>query len=83
MARPVIPLQSLQIRSHVGCVLVAQVAIFLQRLVDDVFQLRRHIGIQPDHGHRGAVHDGLTDHRRTFSVKRQITRRHLIEHRTE
>jgi hypothetical protein len=31
------PLQLLQISSHVGCVLVTQVAIFLQSFGDDVF----------------------------------------------
>jgi hypothetical protein len=37
LSRLCITLQPLQIRSHVGCVLVAQIAIFLQCLVDDVF----------------------------------------------
>ena len=41
-----VALQALQIGAHVGGVLVAQVAIFFERLVDDVFELARQIGIQ-------------------------------------
>ena len=33
-----IPLQPLQIRPHVGCVLIAKIAVFLQRLINDAFQ---------------------------------------------
>ena len=43
-----VPLQPLQVGSHLRGMLIAQVAVFLQRLVDDVFQLRRNIGIQPN-----------------------------------
>ena len=40
-SRLCIPLQPLQVGSHVGGVLIAQIAIFLQRLVDDVVPVRR------------------------------------------
>jgi hypothetical protein len=36
-----IPLQPLQIRSYIGCVLVAKIAVLLQCLVDDVLCLGR------------------------------------------
>ena len=50
-----IALQALQVGSHVGRALVAQVAVFLQRLVDDVFQFQRQVGIQADRRNRGAI----------------------------
>ena len=58
-SRLCVSLQPLQIRSHVRRALVAQVAVFLQRLVDDVFQLGRHIGIQPNRGSGDRIQYGL------------------------
>jgi hypothetical protein len=48
MARPVSVsrFSRCKFRSHVGCVLVAQIA-------DDPFQIGRHVVIQSHHGHRG------------------------------
>src|SRR5205814_10686106 len=43
------PLQPLQIRSHVGRVLVTKIAILLQSLVDDGFDLPRKLRIYPRH----------------------------------
>ena len=74
-----VPLYPLQIRSHVGCMLIAQIAIFLQGLVDDVFQLGRHVVIQPHHGHRGTVRDGFKNHCRAFATKRQAASSHLAQ----
>ena len=42
-----IALQPLQIRANIGGVLVAQLPVFLQRLVDDFFELWGKVGIQP------------------------------------
>ena len=47
-----ITLQPLQIRAQVSGVLIAKVAILLQRLVDDVFQFRRDVWVQT-HGRHG------------------------------
>jgi hypothetical protein len=38
--------QPLQVGSYFGCTLMAQVAIFLQRLVDDAFQLSGNVRVQ-------------------------------------
>ena len=54
-----VPLQPLQVGAHVGGVLIAQIAVFLQRLDDDVFQFGRHIVIQPTAG--GPVQNRLED----------------------
>ena len=45
-----ISLQPLQIRSHLGGALVPQIPVFLQRPIDDLFQLGRQIGIQSQRG---------------------------------
>ena len=78
-----IPLQPLQIRSHVGCVLVPEVAVFLQGLIDDSLKIRRQVGIQSQRRDRGAVQDSLGNHRRRLAPKRQRARRHLVQHSTE
>ena len=56
MARPVSVSRFRRCRlgSHFGCVLIAEFAIFLQRLVDDAFQFGWHIGIQPHRWNVGA-----------------------------
>ncbi len=42
-----VALQPFQVGAHLGSALVAQVAIFLQQFQDDLFELHRHVGIQP------------------------------------
>jgi hypothetical protein len=41
-------LQSLQVGSNLRCALTPQIAVFLQRLVDDPFEFGWHVRIQPD-----------------------------------
>jgi hypothetical protein len=48
MSRVAIPLQALHIGTKVGSVLVAHVAIFLERLGDDPLQLRRKRRVQSE-----------------------------------
>jgi len=43
-------------------VLIAEFPIFLQRTIDDVFQLRWQIRIQPHGSRRSTVHDPVEDH---------------------
>ena len=78
------PLQPLQVGAHLRGVLVAQVAIFLQRLVDDVFQLGRKVGIQPHRGNR--VRDSESRRRSPPELsprKGNVPGRHLVEHGAE
>src|SRR5713101_7702088 len=42
-----------------GGVLVTQLAVFLQRLVDDPFQIRRNFRVQTHHGRRSAIEDAV------------------------
>jgi len=50
-----LPLQPLQVGAHLRCNLVAQLAVLLQGLVDNAFELRRQIRIQPHRSSRRAV----------------------------
>ena len=74
-----VALQPLQIRSHVGCVLITQIAVFLQSLVDDLFQLGRHVGIQSHGRNRCPVQDRIEDGGCTVPTKWQLAGGHLIE----
>ena len=56
-----VPLQPLQIGSHVGCVLIAQIAVFLQRLVDDSSSFGGTSGFSRTGGDRSAVQNGIED----------------------
>ena len=58
-----VPFQPFQVRAQIGCMLVAQIRIFLQSFVDHTFQLRGYIGIQANRSNRLAVQDGFADHR--------------------
>ena len=60
--------------------LVAQIAVFLQRLADNLFELRRKIGIEPTGRHGGLAQDGLKDRRRAVAAKRERAGRHLVKH---
>ena len=64
--------------------LIAQIAVLLQSLVDDPFQLRLGTSGFSRTGGTGArfrIASKMT--RRTFATERQRARRHLVEHRAE
>ena len=66
-----VALQALQIGAHVGRVLVAQVAILLQRLVDDVFQLRTADRDSAGSAAWAPIQNRLEDQRRGVAAKGQ------------
>ena len=78
-----VPLQTLQVRSQFARTLVAQVAIFLQALVDDALQFAGHIGIQSHRSDRSTFQNGVEDQRGSFTAKGGHTRAHFVEHHTE
>ena len=47
-SRTAVALQAFQVAAHLGSVLIAQVAIFFEGFVDDLFQPRRDVGIEAD-----------------------------------
>ena len=66
-----------------AAVLVTQIAIFFQRLVDDVFELRWQVRIQPDRRDRRAIENRLEDQRRSVAAKWKLTGGHLVQHDAE
>ncbi len=74
-----ITLEALQIGAHLGSVLVAQVAIFFERLVDDVLKLERQVGIQADRHQGSAIQDGVEDHAGSVAAKGREPGSHFVE----
>ena len=67
-----IALQPLQVGAHIGRALVAQVAIFLQRLADDALKLRRRIGNQCAGGSGSSSQNRAEDVPRGRAIERQL-----------
>src|ERR1019366_2452044 len=59
------------------------IAIFLQCLVDDVFQLGWYVVIQPHWRCGSRVQNGFEDDSRAFPTERQRARRHLIKNHSK
>jgi len=78
-----VALQPLQIAADLRGVLVAQVAVFFERLVNDFFHPRRHVGIEAQRRGRRAIENRIEDNGRSIAPKRHRARRHLIQHGTK
>ena len=78
ISRFIVPLQPLQIGSHFRSVLVAQIAILLESLVDDLFQLGRNVGIQRT-AEQAPGSEWLRKSSSTFATEGQLAGRHLVE----
>ena len=74
-----VALQTLQVGAHFGGALITQVAVFLQRLVDDLDQLERDQRIQIGRRSRIAIQNPGVDHGGSAAVEGNLSRRHLIE----
>ena len=70
MARIRFPFQPLQVGTHLRRALIAQLAVFLQCLVDDAFQFGGHVGIQPHGGRRFRIQNGFEDDRGAIARER-------------
>ena len=73
----------MQVSSRLRCTLIAQVAVFLQSLVDDPLQFGRHSGIQTQGLDGRRIQDGFENLRGTAAMERERTCRHLVEDSTE
>src|ERR1700747_245007 len=60
--------------------LITQVAILLQTLVDDFFELGQQIGIQSNGRNWSAIEDRLENQSRALPSEGQRSGRHLIQH---
>src|SRR5271169_4281752 len=70
-ARVGVALQALEVGPHLGGNLVPQIAIFFERLIDDVFELGWEVRIQAHRGRRRAVENRLKDDGRTVPAEGQ------------
>ena len=82
-ARGAVALQPLQFGAQVGRVLVAKVAVFFERAIDDFFELGRQVGIQANGCDRLSIQDGVEDDAGGISAKWQAARGHFIQHNAE
>src|SRR5437899_4361661 len=82
-ARVYVSLQPLQVRSQVRGGLVAQLAVFLQRPLDDLSQLGRQVAIQTQGRDRRLAEDGVEDDCRSIPWESPLTRGHFVQHRAE
>src|SRR5882762_7452286 len=72
--------QALEIGTHLRRMLVANVAIFLQRLGDDVIEITRSCGIQTDRRNGLAIEESIENLGRSRATERHKPGRHLVEH---
>src|SRR5450755_4465544 len=70
----------MKVGSHIRGMLVPQVAVFLQCLIDDLFQLGWHVRVQTHGSYRSAVQDRLEDGCCTPPTERQLAGDHLVEY---
>lgn len=78
-----VALQPLQVSFHLGCTLIAQVAILFQSLVDDAFEFDGQIGIQAERGRGSTIQDAVENHARTFAMKRRHASSHFVQARAK
>src|SRR5258708_6682077 len=76
-------MQALQIGAHLGCDLIAHVAIFLERLVENALELGWSGWIQGDRRSRSVVQDVVENDGAGRPGKRMLSGNHLVEHRAE
>ena len=78
-----ISLHALQIGADFRRVLIAEVAIFFERLGEDVFEAEGKVGIQAGRRKGLAVQDAIENDAAGFAAEGQGSRRHFIEHHPE
>jgi hypothetical protein len=74
---------ALLIRVQIGCVLIAELPVFLQRLVDDLFQFRRQFGIHAPGSSRRTIQNSFDNHAGGIGTERLSAGGHLIQHGSE
>src|SRR6476660_7148868 len=75
--------QLLQVSAYVSRVLITLVSIFVECLVDDLFQHRRDIGTDASRGNRGPRQNGLDNYSARAAAKRLAPCRHFIQQKAE
>ncbi len=78
-----IALDALQVRPHLGGLLVTQIAILFERFVGDFFQPGRQIRVQANRRDWSLVEDRVEYCGGRVAAEGQRSRGHLVEHRAE
>src|SRR5208337_5488637 len=78
-----VTLQALQVGTQLGCRLVTQGAVLLQRLIDDVVQLQGQDVVVLVRRNRRLGKQRGEDNRRGGPAECLLTGRHLVKHRAE
>src|SRR5712664_453086 len=78
-----VALQSLQVRADVRGGAITQIPVLLQRLADDLFELKRDQRIQADRRDGRAIQYRVENHAGSVSGERALTGGHFIEDQSE
>src|ERR1700690_4564532 len=78
--RRAIAMQALEVRAHIGGALIAEIALLLERLVNDALELRREFRIQANGRRRNLIENGIEYCRRSGSLESHVARGHFVEH---
>jgi hypothetical protein len=78
-----VALQAAQVSAEVGRALVTEIAILLQRLIDDPFQFAGKVRIQPHRSNGSAFQNGVEDQRPSIASEWQGSGTHLVKHRAK
>jgi hypothetical protein len=73
-----VALEALKFGAHIRSVLIAQIAVFFDGAIDEVFEAGRNFVIQPHRGNRRFVQDGIEYRRRSIALERQPPCGHFI-----
>src|ERR1035438_7998200 len=76
-------LDSVQVGPDLAGVLIPQPAVFLHRLLNDLFQLGWHFGVQAARWGRRAIQDFLVQNFRGGAAECPLPSRHFVEHQTK
>src|SRR5690242_7431570 len=74
-----VALEALEVRGKVRGGAITQRAIFFERLIDDVLELRRDRRVQARSGNGGAIEDGLEDDSGSVPGKGLLAGSHFVE----
>ena len=75
-----VPFESHQFGAYFGRALVAQVTLFFQSAADNIFQLWRQAGVQPNDRNWIAFQNLVEDDSGAFAAEGQLPGRHLVQH---
>ena len=75
--------EALEIGTEFGGGLAAEVAIFFERLVDDVFEFGREFGMEPKRRNRSAIENGFGDDAGSFAAEGERAGGHFVKNDAE